>query len=317
MGMKRREFLAAGLALNLGSAAMRWRSRAVRRRGRARRRWRQGRGAVPRRMAKTTRMFKSPGMYPNALAVMTDAPGGLWIGQQKITASNSKTYNLPVLPDPDEAAWLVDWNGKLLKTVNTHARNTSGMAYGGGCVWMGANSEPFGIFQVDMNSKQVSHRQIPLSIDGSGSGCHGVKWHNGKLWIAALRLGGILRVDPTTWVPEVLIRVSSEEKPRLHDVAFDNEGNIWVVTGNNSTSYAEGKAGLNKYDGKTGQLLMTVEFAPGSCDPHGLAWHDGRPHQLRCRHPPGMEGPGEPAQRLYLQHRTRLKRSRRWCRSCV
>ena len=181
------------------------------------------------------------------------------------------------------------------------------MAYGDGCVWMGANADPFGIFQVDMNAKQISHRQIPLSIDGSGSGCHGVKWHNGKLWIAALRLGGILRVDPKTWVPEVLIRVSSEERPRLHDVAFDNEGNIWVVTGNNSTSYAEGKAGLNKYDGKTGQLLMTVEFAPGSCDPHGLVWHDGRPRQLRCRHPSGMEGHGEPARRLHLQHRARVE----------
>ena len=245
-------------------------------------------------MAKTTRMFKSPGMYPNALAVMTDAPGGLWIGQQKITASNSKTYNLPVLPDPDEAAWLVDWNGKLLKTVMTHARNTSGMAYGGGCVWMGANSEPYGIFQVDMNSKQISHRQIPLSIDGSGSGCHGVKWHNGKLWIAALRLGGILRVDPKTWVPEVLIRASSEERPRLHDVCFDNEGNIWVVTGNNSTSYAEGKAGLNKYDGKTGQLLMTVEFAPGSCDPHGLDWHDGRLVSCDAGIHPGWKGMESP-----------------------
>jgi hypothetical protein len=241
-------------------------------------------------MAKTTKMFKSPGMYPNALAVMTDGPGGLWIGQQKITASNAQTYNLPVLPDANEAAWLVDWNGKLLKTVTTPSRNTSGMAYGGGCVWMGANSEPFGIFQVDMNSKLISHRQIPLSIDGSGSGCHGVKWHDGKLWIAALRLGGILRVDPKTWVPEVLIRASSEEKPRLHDVCFDNEGNIWVVTGNNSSSYAEGKPGLNKYDGKTGQLLMTVDFAPGSCDPHGLDWHDGKLISCDAGIHPGWKG---------------------------
>jgi hypothetical protein len=33
---------------------------------------------------------------------------------------------------------------------------------------------------------------------------------------------------------------------------------------------------LNKYDGKTGQLVMTVDFLPGSCDPHGLVWHEGR-----------------------------------------
>jgi len=290
MRMKRRDFLAAGLGLSVATAAM-----AQAQQGGAaqepsgRGGGGRGRGATPARTAKTTRLFKSPGNYPNALAVMTDAPGGLWIGQQKITSPNSP-YGLPADPDPDEAAWLVDWNGKLLKTVNTHSRNTSGMAYGGGCVWMGANSAPFGIFQVDMSSKEVTHRQIPLSIDGNGGGCHGVKWHDGKLWIAALRLGGILRVDPTTWVPEVLIRVSSDEKPRLHDVAFDNDGNIWVVTGNNSGSYAEGKAGLNKYDGKTGQLLMTVDFAPGSCDPHGLAWHDGRLISCDAGIHPGWKG---------------------------
>ena len=290
MSMKRREFLAAGLAWNIGSVITLAQQGGTAPDSGARGGGAGGRGRVPARVAKTTKLFKSPGMYPNALAVMTDAPGGLWIGQQKITASNSKTYNLPVLPEADEAAWLVDWNGKLVKTVMTPSRNTSGMAYGGGCVWMGANSEPFGIFQVDMNSKLISHRQIPLSIDGSGSGCHGVKWHNGKLWIAALRLGGILRVDPKTWVPEVLIRASSEEKPRLHDVCFDNEGNIWVVTGNNSTSYGEGKAGLNKYDGKTGQLLMTAEFAPGSCDPHGLDWHDGRLVSCDAGIHPGWKG---------------------------
>jgi len=239
-------------------------------------------------------MFKSPGLYPNALAVMSDDPGGLWIGQQKVTPQSAQTYGLPLDPNQDEAAWLVDWNGKLLKTVKTHSRNTSGMAYGGGCVWMGANADPFGIFQVKMNSEQVNHRQIPLSIDGRGGGCHGVKWHKGKLWIAALRLGGILRVDPETWVPEVLIRVSSDERPRLHDVAFDDEDNIWVVTGNNSTGYTDGKAGLNKYDGKTGQRLMTVEFEPGSCDPHGLVWHEGRLISCDAGIHPGWKGMESP-----------------------
>src|SRR6187200_1612655 len=98
MRMERREFLAAGLGLPILSTA------------------------------KTTRMFKSPGVYPNALAVMTDGPGGLWIGQQKVTAQNAQTYNLPLETNRDESAWLVDWNGKLVKTVETHSRNTSGMA---------------------------------------------------------------------------------------------------------------------------------------------------------------------------------------------
>jgi hypothetical protein len=282
--MDRRAFIWSSVALTLALATG----------ARARQRGAGADGGISRRTARTTRLFKSPGLYPNALAVMTDAPGGLWIGQQKISPQSAPTYQLPADPDPDESAWLVDWNGKLLQTVKTRSRNTSGMAYGNGCVWMGANAEPYGIFQVDVHSTQVSHRQIPLSLDGRGGGCHGVKWHEGKLWIAALRLGGVLRVDPATWTPEVLIRVSSAERPRLHDVAFDDQGHIWVVTGSNSTSYATGSAGLNKYDGKTGQLLLTVELEPGSCDPHGLAWHDGRLVSCDAGIHPGWKGAESP-----------------------
>jgi hypothetical protein len=290
--MKRREFLATGLAATIGSAAatLADQSRPTPEPGATG--GNRGGGRAPvQKTAKTKVLFKSPGMYPNALAVMTDAPGGLWIGQQKANPSNARQYGVP-LDDTglDEAAWLVDWNGKLLKTITTRARNTSGLAYGGGCIWVGANQDPYGIFQVDMNSKQLSHRQIPLALGSNGGGCHGVKWHQGKLWIAALRLGGILRVDPETWIPEVLIRVSSEEKPRLHDVAFDSAGDIWVVTGNNSNSYSEYRPGLNKYDGKTGQLVMTVEFAPGSSDPHGLVWHDGRLVSSDAGLHPGWQG---------------------------
>ena len=291
--MKRREFFATGLAATIGSAAAILADQNAASQGGTSTGSNRSGGPAPvmKKTARTKALFKSPGMYPNALAVMTDGPGGLWIGQQKANPSNAKQYSVP-LDDTglDEAAWLVDWNGKLVKTLTTHARNTSGLAYGNGCIWVGANQDPYGIFQVDMNSNQVSHRQIPLALGPNGGGCHGVKWHQGKLWIAALRLGGILRVDPASWTAEVLIRVSSEEKPRLHDVAFDHEGNIWVVTGNNSNGYEEYRPGLNKYDGKTGQLVMTVDFAPGSSDPHGLVWHDGRLVSSDAGLHPGWKG---------------------------
>ena len=91
MTMRRREFLAAGVALNFASAAIALADQT----GTAPARGGGGRGPVPKRIAKTTKMFKSPGMYPNALAVMTDAPGGLWIGQQKANPSNAKQYGVP------------------------------------------------------------------------------------------------------------------------------------------------------------------------------------------------------------------------------
>jgi hypothetical protein len=263
--MRKRDFLAAGLGLGGGLAAsaalapVRAQAPAAPPAGRGR--------AIPNRKARTTQLFKTPGTYPNALAI---APEGLWIGQQKNAALQQSSGSM------SEAAWLVDWNGRLLKTLQTNSRNTSGMAYGDNCVWMGANAAPNGVFQVDMNSKELSHRQIPMSLNDQGGGCHGLQWHDGKLWIAALRLGGALRVDPKTWAPEVLIPVQSPEKPRLHDITFDDNGDMWIVTGTNSTGPADAHAGLSKYDGKTGQLTMTVDFEPGSSDPHGLVWHDGK-----------------------------------------
>jgi hypothetical protein len=196
---------------------------------------------IPVRKAKTTTLFKSPEGYPNAIAV---APEGLWIAEQK-----------------SDNAHLVDWSGKLLKTVKTESKNTSGMGCGDGYIWMAANAAPNGIFQTDMSSRTITHRQIPLG----GGGCHGVEYVDGKLWIAALRLRGILKVDAKTWQPEFLIPYNM---PRAHGVAW-NQGAIWMVTGND-----EG-AGLIKYDATTGRVLETVRFSESDPDPHGLAWHDG------------------------------------------
>lgn len=224
------------------------------------------------RKAKTTKLFKSPKGFPNAVAV---APNGLWIGEQKMSGAQAVTYHLPEPKDLTEEAWLVDWNGKLLKTVKTPSRNTSGMAYGNDCIWMVANAPPEGVFQVDMNSRLVSHRQIPLGQPNDGGGCHGAMWQDGKLWIAALRLRGILRVDPATWQPEFMIPFyQAPDRNRYHATAWDN-GAIWQVVGNDCKSYADYRPALAKYDAATGKVLEIVDFLPGSSDPHGLAMHDG------------------------------------------
>src|SRR5258708_4262334 len=177
--MTKREFLALGVGLS-GALAFAQTSGAQ-----------SGRNQPIRsRKAKTTKLFKSPPGFPNGIAV---APEGLWIGEQKLSGAAADSYHMAQPKSLEEHAWLVDWNGKLLKTVTTPSRNTSGMAYGGGCVWMGANAPPEGVFQVDMNSKVVSHHQIPLGPPNDGGGCHGLMWHEGKIWIVANRLKGILR----------------------------------------------------------------------------------------------------------------------------
>ncbi len=160
---------------------------------------------LPHRKVKTRPLFKAPPGFPNAVAI---APEGLWVAEQKAQnyGKDGSALRKPAgcwtgtarcsAKRSPEACWLLDWNGKLLKTVLSESCNTSGMAYGDGCVWMGANGGPEGIYQTDMNSKTVSHRQIPLGPADNGGGCHGLMWHEGKLWIVANRLRAILRVDP-------------------------------------------------------------------------------------------------------------------------
>jgi hypothetical protein len=272
--ISKRQFLAASIGAGMGLSAVR---KALAQDGSAapakvERGASGGNRKVPSRMAKTTKLFKSPDGYPNAIAV---TPEGLWIGEQKETGQAAVNYHLPEPKDLTEHAWLVDWKGKVLKTVATQSRNTSGMAVGGGYVWMCANAAPEGVFQVDMNSKQVSHHQIPLGPPNDGGGCHGALWHDGKLWIASLRLRAILRVDPTSWEPEFMIPFYLDpEKPRYHAIAWDN-GAIWQIIGNDSKHYSDYRPGLVKYDAETGRVLETAELEPNSCDPHGLAMHDG------------------------------------------
>jgi hypothetical protein len=257
--MTKREFLAASAGLLMSGRGALGQS---------------GGRRVQSRKAKTTKLFKSPEGFPNGLAV---TPEGLWIGEQKLSGAQAKQYNLPEPKSLEESAWLVDWNGKLLKTVKTTSRNTSGMAVGGGYVWMVANAPPQGVFQVDMNSKLISHRQIPLGPANDGGGSHGAMWHDNKLWIAALRLRANIRVDPKTWQPEFIIPFyqSFPNRVRYHGIAWD-DGTIWQVVGNDSKSYKEGDHGLVRYDAATGRVLETVDFVPGSSDPHGLAMYNGK-----------------------------------------
>jgi hypothetical protein len=158
--MTKREFLAAGVGAGLGLTkavnAFAQQGSSVARPESAPS---AGNRPIPNRIAKTTKLFKSPPGFPNGIAAV---PEGLWIAEQKMSGAQAVQYHVAEPKTLTEECWLVDWNGKLLKTVTTQSRNTSGLAVGGGFIWMCANAPPEGIFQVDMNSRLVSHRQIPL-----------------------------------------------------------------------------------------------------------------------------------------------------------
>ena len=104
---------------------------------------------TPTRAAKVVKLFRSPDGHPNALETAQER---LWIGEQTT-----------------DRAHLVDWKGKVLKSVETESSNTSGIAFGGGYLWMGANGKGLGrpprshdavtgeVVQVDPAPARLSH----------------------------------------------------------------------------------------------------------------------------------------------------------------
>ena len=95
--MKKREFLTAGIAAAAGVVGI---ASALAQRppmpapGATYMRGPRPRRPVPHRMAKTTPLFKAPPGFPNALALMTDPPGGLWIGEQKMSGAQAIDFGV-------------------------------------------------------------------------------------------------------------------------------------------------------------------------------------------------------------------------------
>jgi len=184
----------------------------------------------------------------------------------------------------------------------TNCKDTSGMCFGNGYVWSGANgaseiehpTPPIdGVFQTDMNGKQISHRQIPFGPKDDGGATHGMSWQHdaGKIWIDSNRTQTIMRIDPTTWQVEYMIPTTHLPgiSERLHGIAYDN-GFIWQVNGRQKagTSDYEGYTpGLIKYDIKTGSVVGLVEFEPGSCDIHDVTANNGQLYGVDAGEHPG------------------------------
>jgi hypothetical protein len=249
----------------------------------------RGDNTLPNRMAKTTKLFKAPALYPNGMAV---APEGLWLAQQHLTEGEAKGAGAPMMTGK-EALWLMDWDGKLIKTLHSDASNTSGLAHGGGSLWAMANTTDAstGVHQVDLASgRQVAHRQIPLSPGNVSGGIHGAQWHDGKLWIVNNRMHSLIRIDTRTWTPEVQIPIFTPPgMERYHDITFDKDGTILQVIANNSTGEHDTKAGLVRYNAQTGAPIETITFVEGACDPHGLELHNGMLISCNAGYHPGWK----------------------------
>ena len=204
------------------------------------------------RRPKVEPLWKSPDGHPNALEATEE---GLWVGEQ-VT----------------DVAYLLDWeSGKVLRKIPTESSNTSGMASGGGFLWMAANgratwrkprptdAKTGKVVKIDAQTgKTVARYPIP-----GGGGVHGLTWAENSLWVTTLRQKSLTRVDVNFNILDSIPVTLS----RAHGLAWDNDS-IWCVFSNDYV--------IQRLDAKDGTILEAVQLSRGSDpDPHGMTRYKG------------------------------------------
>src|SRR4030081_303978 len=90
-------------------------------------------------------MFRGPGEQVNGLEAV---PEGLWLCDQR-----------------DNRCYLVDFNGRVLTSFPSPARNASGITFGAGSVWVASNTKPSIIFRHD---PRTGHCTAVLHLSAEG-----------------------------------------------------------------------------------------------------------------------------------------------------
>ena len=144
-------------------------------------------------ITKIEKAFRSPYAVPNGLQVTDD---GLWIVDQI-------TDRVALVEITADADYIVP---KLIRDIPSESSNTSGMAYGGGALWLAANGP-------------------------------GERWRSVRDTDAKPGTGEIFKVDPATG--ETLGRYPIPDGGGTHGVEYDNydEGYLWVQTLKNQVTH--------------------------------------------------------------------------------
>ncbi len=172
--------------------------------------------------------FRAPGTQINGLEALTE---GLWLSDQQ----NNRSY-------------LIDYNGKVLTSFPSPARNISGTSFGAGSVWVAANIPATMIYRHDPATGHCL-AGVPLS---PGGGVHGIQWRP---------------YEPGEQPP-----TAPEATAELHPSAPGGKmnggpgvsGTLWVTR--------PGAHKIDHIDAETGDLLGSIPFAPDRS--HGLFWDE-------------------------------------------
>lgn len=244
MELKRRDFLGAAAAVIAARVARAQEGSAAK-------------AEIPTYAAKVEKLFKTPDRYPNALEA---TPECLWVGDQV-----------------SERVDKLDWKtGKVLDHFIAEAHNTSGIAVGGGFLWIGCNGagtaaskrsfdRPFDrrygeIVKCDMKTgKQVKGYKSPWGSTHGTAYAHDTD----KLWVAAPAQRLAIELDPKDDLR--MTRLVALDMDTPHGIEWYG-GKVWVLA-------AAGRV-LHKVDPDSGKILEIYTLAPTDPDPHGMCIKD-------------------------------------------
>src|SRR6185503_13697595 len=178
---------------------------------------------VSRRVEK---LYKVAGCtQPNDLQFV---PDGLWILDQV---------------DPNKAFKVRPEDGSILQEIQTESIHGSGITYGNGALWIGSTkmtdpAAPPRTLKVDPKTGKTLKSWV---TPGSGlygnvttpSGAHGLKWVDGKYWMAVPASGKLFLMEPETGA---IVRSIPAPGVRTHGLAWD-EGFLWCVESDGRVIY--------------------------------------------------------------------------------
>jgi streptogramin lyase len=195
---------------------------------------------------------------PNDLQFTSE---GLWILDQ--------------VDQPGNKAFLVKpETGAVIREIMTDSIHGSGITYGNGVLWitstkMKDSKDPPVTLKVDPNTgKTLKSWRTPGSgfygrlnpATDTPSGGHGLKWVDGKYWMAVPSGGRVYLMEQETG--EIIRSIPAPgSTPRTHGIAWDN-GMLWVINSDDRAIY--------KLSPKDGDVLAKIQLSTSDPEPHGL-----------------------------------------------
>ena len=214
-------------------------------------------GDVPLVTRRVEKLWRNPAItQPNDLQFVE---GGLWVLDQV---------------DPNKAFLVKPEDGSIIRELQTRSIHGSGITFGNGALWITSTKmtdpkDPPRTLKVDpMTGATLKSWVTPGSgyygrvtaERGSPSGAHGIKWVDGKYWMAVPAASKIFLMEPETGA---IIRSipGPGTTQRTHGLAWD-KGALWCI---NSDDWA-----IYKLDPKDGTPTAKIQLARTEPQLHGL-----------------------------------------------